>query len=128
MRRALGVAMAVSACGCAGASFESGQDPLEIDAARAGNDPSPAQTSTPEAGAAIETGTSGPCGPARDGDAPTFIREVCVAESTFTMGDSGLNLGGSFADHTPPHMVALSTHFLDAYEVTVGRYRACVEA
>src|SRR5689334_7681738 len=104
MRRVVGVGIAAAACGCAGASFESGDDPAGIDA-WGPPDPSPARTSTPEAGAAIETGPSSPCGQARDGDAPTFTREVCVARSTFTMGSDGLNLGGSFADHTPPHMV-----------------------
>jgi formylglycine-generating enzyme required for sulfatase activity len=68
------------------------------------------------------------CGPLRSGDAPRYDRELCFAPSRFTMGSSASNLGGLFADHTPPHPVALRGFVLDAYEVTVGRYRLCVEA
>jgi serine/threonine-protein kinase len=47
---------------------------------------------------------------------------------TFTMGSSAPNLGTGFADHTPPHSVKLDQYFLDAHEVTVARYRVCVDA
>jgi formylglycine-generating enzyme required for sulfatase activity len=118
-------------CGCAGAGFESGDPVAGTDA----NVPFETPTSdnhvtavVDEGGAGREAGALTGCGSARLGDAPTYAREVCVAGATFTMGYNGLNLGGSFADHTPAHAVTLSAHFLDAYEVTVGRYRACVDA
>jgi formylglycine-generating enzyme required for sulfatase activity len=118
------------ACGCAGAAFESG-DPAEGPDANAPVDmpaiDSPT-TNLADAGAGVEAGIMTGCGPARGGDAPVYTREVCVLGATFTMGNSALNLGGLFADHTPAHSVTLSAHFLDAYEVTVGRYRACVDA
>jgi len=113
--------------GCAGAAFEGG-DPAGFDAyasTPAADDPI---APSPDSGAAADSGTLTPCGGARGGDAPRFTREVCVTGAAFTMGSSVQNLGGSFADHTPALAVTLSNHFLDAYEVTVGRYRACVEA
>jgi formylglycine-generating enzyme required for sulfatase activity len=42
------------------------------------------------------------------------------------MGSSSENLGAGHADHTPPHGVTLSAYLLDAYEVTVARFRECV--
>jgi formylglycine-generating enzyme required for sulfatase activity len=72
--------------------------------------------------------TPSSCGPLRSGDEPKYDRELCFEPSQFTMGSSAANLRGVFADHTPPHSVSLKGFVLDAYEVTVGRYRGCVEA
>ena len=69
-----------------------------------------------------------PCGTLRSTDQPGYDRELCFEPTRFTMGSSAGNLGGLFADHTPPHPVSLRGFVLDAYEVTVGRYRKCVEA
>ena len=77
---------------------------------------------------AAEGQSGGPCQAARTGDDPQFDREVCIAPTTFDMGSGAANLGGMFADHTPVHSVALSAFALDAYEVTVARYRSCVSA
>ena len=89
----------------------------------------PSERVTPAADAApgADVGRSG-CGGLRTGDAPTYDREVCFVGAAFAMGSDSANLGKSFADHTPAHGVTLSTYRLDAYEVTVGRYRACVAA
>ncbi len=77
---------------------------------------------TPESG--VASGTPSACGPLRGGDA----REVCFVTPSFMMGSDQPNLGASFADHTPAHSVTLSSFALDAYEVSVARYGACVQA
>ncbi len=67
------------------------------------------------------------CGTARFDETSRAV-DVCITGGQFEMGTSAANLGGTFADHTPPHAVTLSAYFIDAYEVTVGRYNACVAA
>lgn len=67
-----------------------------------------------------------PCGAVR-ANAAEFDVELCIQAGQFTMGSSGANLGTGHADHTPPHLVELSTFAIDAFEVTVSRYRACVQ-
>lgn len=67
------------------------------------------------------------CGPLR-GDSARANVELCIAAGTFVMGSLSANLGTGHADHTPPHPVSLSAFVIDAFEVTVGRYRACVTA
>lgn len=71
---------------------------------------------------------AGPCRVARSGDEPLFDREVCIESATFDMGSNAPNLGEMFADHTPAHSVTLSGFALDVYEVSVARYRSCVNA
>jgi formylglycine-generating enzyme required for sulfatase activity len=68
------------------------------------------------------------CGFPRVSDAALQNDEVCLGPGEFSMGSSEPNLGGQYADHLPPHTVTLSPYFIDAYEVTVARYRACVSA
>src|SRR6185369_5486541 len=105
MRAALGVAV-VGVWGCAGASFGYAEDPDNADAAGP-IDPPPTtdgHAGSTDAGSDNQPGTPTACGPARDGDSPSFQREVCVVGATFTMGNDGQNLGGSFADHTPAHL------------------------
>lgn len=68
--------------------------------------------------------TPSPCGSLRVGAA----REACFDSVTFTMGSNEPNLGATFADHTPAHAVTLHSFAIDAYEVSVSRYRACVSA
>jgi formylglycine-generating enzyme required for sulfatase activity len=67
---------------------------------------------------------SAACGSLRGGTA----REVCFAGASFTMGSDQPNLGVGLADHTPAHPVTLHSYTLDAYEVSVARYGACVQA
>lgn len=66
------------------------------------------------------------CDSLRANDAPEFDREVCFPAGSYFMGSNGPNYGPGFADHTPLHEVTLSEFALDAYEVTVLRFRACV--
>jgi formylglycine-generating enzyme required for sulfatase activity len=68
------------------------------------------------------------CGFPRVSDEALANDEVCLGPGEFTMGSSQPNLGGQYADHLQTHTVSLSPYFLDAYEVTVARYRACVSA
>ena len=44
------------------------------------------------------------------------------------MGDSDASVPAGYTAHGPAHQVTLSAYVLDAYEVTVARYRACVAA
>jgi len=92
-------------------------------------------------GAASDEGSSGGT-PARGGttgagaaatpescsEAPASERELCFPRGTFSMGSDAENLGQGYLDHTPIHRVTLSPFFLGVTEVTVGEYRACVEA
>ena len=81
----------------------------------------------PDVGSALAP-EPGPCGFPRVEDTELANREVCLGPAQFTLGSAEPNLGGSYADHMPPHAVSLSPFFIDAYEVTVNRYRVCVEA
>jgi formylglycine-generating enzyme required for sulfatase activity len=56
--------------------------------------------------------------------------EVCVEAGEFTMGNNQVNApqAGGYLAHGPEHSVTLSAFILDAKEVTVARYRACVNA
>lgn len=82
-------------------------------------------------GSPTEGGTSlelpSPCGVLR-ADPGSRNVELCVPEGSFVMGSDTPNLGTGFADHTPSHAVVVSAFVLDAFEVTVGRYRQCVQA
>jgi formylglycine-generating enzyme required for sulfatase activity len=68
------------------------------------------------------------CGEARAPDAELRDAEVCIPPGTFTMGSVSANVPSGYVSHGPAHSVTLSAYFLDAYEVTVARYRRCVEA
>jgi formylglycine-generating enzyme required for sulfatase activity len=82
----------------------------------------------PDAGPAVTPpAPASPCGVARRADASLADDEVCVRAGTFSMGSSTAPGSGYFA-HGPVHAVTLSAYFLDAFEVTVARYRRCVEA
>jgi formylglycine-generating enzyme required for sulfatase activity len=50
-------------------------------------------------------------------------RQVRVPAGTFIMGSEEGD-----ADEKPAHLVGLAAYYVDQYEVTVGQYRACVEA
>lgn len=85
-----------------------------------GNDPDASTTAPP-------TQPASPCGAVRAPDSSLADDEVCVRAGTFNMGSSEPTNSGYFA-HGPVHAVTLSAFFLDAFEVTVARYRRCVEA
>jgi formylglycine-generating enzyme required for sulfatase activity len=70
---------------------------------------------------------TGPCGATRVADDDLADDEVCVRAGSFDMGSSLPPTSGYFA-HGPVHSVTLSAYLLDAYEVTVARYRRCVQA
>lgn len=44
------------------------------------------------------------------------------------MGRDGTNAPSSNFDDVPFHTVYLDTYYIDKYEVTNGRYKACVDA
>lgn len=81
-------------------------------------------------GAKRDGGSAGGDGATTNSDCGAVLvdREVCFPQSTFTMGSSAPNLGAGYFDHTPPHQVTLSPFVLDAFEVTVARYRECVDS
>lgn len=99
----------------AGASGSTASDDGEPDAA-----PPPASEPEP-------TPSVGPCGVPRTPDLALRDAEVCVPAGTFSMGSAASPSAGYLA-HGPVHDVTLSAYFLDVYEVTVARYRACVSA
>jgi formylglycine-generating enzyme required for sulfatase activity len=81
-----------------------------------------------DAGAGGSAPISSACGELR-GAAGEDVLEVCIEASSFTMGDSDAGVPAGYTAHGPAHQVTLSTAYvLDAYEVTVARYRACVAA
>jgi formylglycine-generating enzyme required for sulfatase activity len=70
----------------------------------------------------------GPCGDPRVSDPTLADAEVCIASGTFIMGATATAVPAGYISHTPPHSVTLSAYFIDAYEVSVARYRRCVAA
>jgi formylglycine-generating enzyme required for sulfatase activity len=114
-----GTSGGVSGSGGAAGSGGSGAAPDLSDAGPLSN---PVDSATTEQ--TLETA----CGFARVPDTTLQNAEVCLGPGEFSMGSSEPNLGGQYADHLPPHDVTLSPYFIDAYEVTVARYRACVDA
>jgi formylglycine-generating enzyme len=126
--------------GCGGSPFETtaglvqsgdaaqiAQDADSHDAAGGADSGNPSDGSKPTLDAAEEAQVASACGSLRTSDAPSFSRETCIEGASFSMGSNTANLGDAFADHTPAHHVSLSAFVIDAYEVTVGRYRSCVE-
>lgn len=79
------------------------------------------------AGAGGTAAVSASCGELR-GVAGADDLEVCIEAGSFTMGDSDASVPASYVVHGPAHRVTLAAYALDAYEVTVARYRACVTA
>jgi formylglycine-generating enzyme required for sulfatase activity len=121
-------------CGCSGVPFttQAALDSTSADGETLTQPGAPLTASdgglTLPDGVAAESGVSGAtssaCGLLRGGD----TREVCFVTPSFTMGSDQPNLGPSFADHTPAHPVTLGSFALDAYEVSVSRFGACVQA
>jgi sulfatase modifying factor 1 len=54
--------------------------------------------------------------------------EACIAAGTFMMGSTAAVNSNGYGAHGPVHSVTLSAYFLDLNEVTVARYRGCVDA
>jgi sulfatase modifying factor 1 len=78
-------------------------------------------------GGAAPEPTVSPCGELRPG-ASSDDAEICIEAGTFTMGNTEARVPDNYTVHGPAHEVTLSAFVLDAKEVTVGRYRACVSA
>jgi formylglycine-generating enzyme required for sulfatase activity len=70
----------------------------------------------------------GPCGAAREANEDLKSSETCIPAGSFEMGSSASALGAGYVTHGPVHPVTLSAFFIDTHEVTVARYRACVDA
>ena len=76
------------------------------------------------AGAASVAGE--PCtGRAHERTANLFDEDVCIPGGEFTMGSSE---GTGDADEHPAHQVRVRPFYMDRFEVTVARYRRCVQA
>ena len=54
-----------------------------------------------------------------------FSDEVCIPGGPFIMGSDP---GEGYEDEEPEHEVTLTPYFIDKYEVTVERYKECVQA
>ena len=72
-------------------------------------------------------GTPPPSCDSLDADRTGIYEESCVIGGEFSMGSTTASPSGAVL-HSPAHQVSVSTFYLDRYEVTVGRYRECVES
>lgn len=131
---ALGLLCLPLGSGCSGSAFELDPDLLAPAGGGIGLSPTDHLSADrlPDAG----VGGAGPappepepsvCGELRSG-ASADDREICVPAGSFRMGSSRVSPPTGYAAHGPEHTVALSAFILDAQEVTVVRYRACVVA
>lgn len=68
------------------------------------------------------------CGNPRVASAELADGEACIAAGTFMMGSTAAVNSNGYGAHGPVHSVTLSAYFLDVNEVTVARYRRCVDA
>jgi formylglycine-generating enzyme len=66
-----------------------------------------------------------PCGELRPGTS-SDDGEICIPSGAFTMGNGEAPVPSGYTAHGPAHSVTLRAFVLDAKEVTVARYRACV--
>jgi formylglycine-generating enzyme required for sulfatase activity len=130
-KQSLGLVCLLLCCGvaCAGPKFKERKTDA-ADGGTAGGGAASGDTS-PDAGAAgattaIKTRETD-CGSARDALASHQV-ELCVPAGTFTMGSTSPDLPTGHFSHTTTHDVTLSAFLIDAFEVTVARYRACVVA
>lgn len=117
---------------CAGSAFkEKGPDAAGGEAADGGSssgDTSPIAGTSGSTFAPTTLKTRATdCGDARDAS-ESYQVDLCVPAGPYTMGSTSPNLATGHFAHTPTHEVTLSAFLIDAYEVTVARYRSCVEA
>jgi formylglycine-generating enzyme required for sulfatase activity len=114
---------------CAGDSFELGPDALSQGGS--GFPPLGTTDNTPDGGLGGRGGapasTLSDCGELRP-STPGDDGEVCIAAGTFTMGNDEVAVPEGYSAHFPAHSVTLAAFVIDAKEVTVARYRACVNA
>jgi formylglycine-generating enzyme required for sulfatase activity len=114
---------------CAGDSFELGANALS----QGGSAFPPLGTTdnTPDGGlggsGGAPTSMTSDCGELRP-SAPGDDGEVCIAAGTFTMGNTEAPVPSGYSAHFPAHSVTLPAFVIDAKEVTVARYRNCVNA
>ena len=118
---ALGFVLTLSITACTGARFSTAPETSD------GHDSvtSVRNSGSSDAGSNGSSTNSTVCGTGR-ADSSSKAVDICIPAGQFTMGTTAANLGGTFSDHSPPHAVDLSSYFIDAYEVTVSRFRACV--
>jgi len=116
--------IALSIVACSGARFSNATSDSSADSISQQNNGSPDGGTNP---GSLNPTEDTACGLARV-DTATKAVDVCIPQGQFAMGSAAANLGGTFSDHSPPHTVILSAYFIDAYEVTVARLRACVQA
>ena len=117
---------ALTTTACTGAPFSNTMDQSDGSSAVVSSQNSSAPDGSSGSGKEGTQQTTS-CGVARSDETAKAV-DVCIAGGQFVMGTASANLGGTFADHSPPHSVTLSAYFIDAYEVSVGRYRACIIA
>ncbi len=112
--------LVLSIAACSGERFSNASD-------KSDGNISPQNNGPLDGGGSVTPTEDTACGIARvDGTAKAV--DICIPQGQFAMGSAAENLGGTFSDHSPPHTVTLSAYFIDAYEVSVGRFRACVQA
>lgn len=70
----------------------------------------------------------GACGALRAPSPELADAEACIPAGSFEMGDGSGNVPAGYTAHAPVRSVLLSPYVIDAYEVSVARYRACVSA
>lgn len=110
------------------------QDDLDGDERPDGSSPNPTEDAGADAAIANDPGSDpepeppGACGVLRANESGLANGEVCIEAGSFTMGSSAASLGAGYVGHGPEHTVTLSAYVLDVYEVSVARYRACVQA
>jgi sulfatase modifying factor 1 len=111
------------------------QDDLDDDERPEGSPASPTEDAGADAAASNAPPDSSPepdppgaCGVLRSNDSALANGEVCIEAGSFTMGSAAASLGVGYVGHGPAHTVTLSAYVLDAYEVSVARFRACVQA
>jgi formylglycine-generating enzyme required for sulfatase activity len=149
--RAYGLLL-LGASACAGSSFELADDPAQggggfppletnDNLGGLGGDGGAAAGTAGTGGAAGSAGSGGAAGSAGAGGAAPVISacgelratglddaEICIPAGAFTMGSASDRVPQGYAAHGPEHQVTLAAYVLDAFEVTVARYRTCVGA
>ena len=62
--------------------------------------------------------------PARESAEGEFKEDICIPGGPFIMGN---NPGVGQPNETPKHTVILTPYFIDKYEVSVSRYKECID-
>ena len=128
MRRALALLVAVAACSKAPPSGESSPPasvasaPLPASSASASSESGePRPVASASALPTASASAPAPAPPPPPGECPAGMQRV--TGGIFWMGSLAVN-----DEESPRHRVALPSYCMDTYEITVARYRACVDA